>query len=82
MTDSVGKLLVYLYSYTFGTHFCIPIVEFTLLILENLVSPTNWKTVQGGLNRISQALGPVLGKKVTYGVHVSKLDFDGDKMSV
>ncbi|KAK4513779.1 uncharacterized protein ATC70_005785 [Mucor velutinosus] len=43
---------------------------------------TNWKTVQGGLNRIPQAFGPVLGKKITYGIRVSKLDFDGDKVSV
>lgn len=43
---------------------------------------TAWKTINGGLNRLPQAFGPVLGKKVTYGVRVSKLDFDGDKVSV
>lgn len=43
---------------------------------------TNWRTVQGGLNRIPEAFGPVLGKKVTYGISVSKLEFDGKKVSV
>lgn len=43
---------------------------------------TNWRTVQGGLNRIAEAFGPVVGDKVTFGISVSKLAFDGKKISV
>ncbi|KAG2203279.1 hypothetical protein INT47_000199 [Mucor saturninus] len=43
---------------------------------------TNWRTVQGGLNRIAEAFGPVVGDKVKFGISVSKLDFDGKKVSV
>jgi monoamine oxidase len=43
---------------------------------------TDWRTVQGGLNRIPQAFGPVLGKKVTFGVSISKIDYDGKKVSL
>lgn len=43
---------------------------------------TNWRTVQGGLNRIAEAFGPVVGKKVQFGVQVSKLAFDEDNNQV
>lgn len=44
---------------------------------------TNWRTVQGGLNRIANAFEPVVGKKVTFGIKVSKLEFEkGNKVSV
>ncbi|KAI8079130.1 flavin-containing amine oxidoreductase-domain containing protein [Thamnidium elegans] len=43
---------------------------------------TNWRTVQGGLNRIANAFEPIVGKKVTFGVKVSKLEFKKNKVSV
>ncbi|KAI9497202.1 putative amine oxidase [Zychaea mexicana] len=45
-------------------------------------SATNWKTVQGGLNRLAKAYEPVLGDKVTFGRKVSKLAVEDSKVSV
>jgi hypothetical protein len=43
---------------------------------------TKWKTIDRGLNRLPQAFGPVLGDKVTFNTRVTKIDFDGEKVSV
>ncbi|KAG2177779.1 hypothetical protein INT43_003026 [Umbelopsis isabellina] len=45
-------------------------------------SSTKWRTIDRGLNRLPQAFGPVLGDKVTFNTRVSKIDFDGEKVSV
>lgn len=45
-------------------------------------SATDWRTIQGGLNRLPEAFGPVLGDKVTFNTRVTKLDFDGKQVSV
>ncbi|KAG2225937.1 hypothetical protein INT45_006633 [Circinella minor] len=36
-------------------------------------SATDWRTVQGGLNRLAKGFEPVLGNKVEFGIKVSKL---------
>ncbi|KAI8144254.1 flavin-containing amine oxidoreductase-domain containing protein [Fennellomyces sp. T-0311] len=43
---------------------------------------SDWRTVQGGLNRLADAFDPVLGDKVTYGTRVSKLAVEDGKVSV
>ncbi|KAI8890302.1 amine oxidase [Backusella circina FSU 941] len=42
----------------------------------------DWRTVQGGFNRLAQAFEPVLGKKIQFGISVSKIDYDGKKVSL
>jgi monoamine oxidase len=54
----------------------------TMYINFNLGTATDWRAVQGGFNRIPQAFGPLLGKKVKFGVSVSKVDYDGNKVSL
>ena len=44
---------------------------------------TDWRTIQGGLNRLAKAFGPVLGDKVTFDTRVSKIAVEDDgKVSV
>lgn len=45
-------------------------------------SASDWRTIKGGLNRLPEAFGPVLGDKVTFNTRVSKIDYDGKKVSV
>lgn len=45
-------------------------------------SATDWRTIQGGLNRLPEAFGPILGDKVIFKTRISKLAFEDDKISV
>lgn len=39
-------------------------------------SATQWKTIDKGLNRLSEAFHPVVDGKITYGRRVNKLSYD------
>ncbi|KAI9249439.1 flavin-containing amine oxidoreductase-domain containing protein [Phascolomyces articulosus] len=41
-------------------------------------SATDWRTIQGGLNRLAKGFDPVLGDKVSFGIKVSKLAVEDD----
>ncbi|KAI9495649.1 flavin-containing amine oxidoreductase-domain containing protein [Zychaea mexicana] len=43
-----------------------------------LGSATEWRTVQGGMSRITNAFVPFVGHKVTYNVKVTKIDYEED----
>lgn len=43
---------------------------------------TTWRTIDGGLNRLPQAFGPILGDKVTFNTKITKIEYDGEKVSV
>ncbi|CAO3667564.1 unnamed protein product [Umbelopsis ramanniana] len=43
---------------------------------------TKWRTIDGGLDRLPQAFGPVLGDKVTFNTKVTKIAYDGEKVSL
>ncbi|KAI9269015.1 amine oxidase, partial [Phascolomyces articulosus] len=62
----------------------INIDTFSFMYHTFLTDPSiEWKTIQGGMNRIIEAFRPLVGQRVTYNTPVSKLAYEDDgKISV
>ena len=53
---------------------CYSVLFFFIIRYNNFTfSATDWRTIQGGLNRLPQGFEPVLGDKVEFGIKVNKL---------
>ncbi|KAK3326101.1 flavin-containing amine oxidoreductase-domain containing protein [Apodospora peruviana] len=45
-------------------------------------SATTWKTIDGGLNRLPQAFGPLVDKATTFNRHIERIQFDSASSKV